>query len=189
MGVSGISGGETAATLAGLTVLDYLAEQGATFDAPPLVTVADPTLLPVAQDTLRHAYAGQGTVENYDPKQVRLISPEPTAYAAGVMDMLEHEPLAANITIGNFGDEYLLMGEVGAKKDISQIGGATNPQTLPFVFALADQVLIGEEIFAGGAYLASLPAHIGSLVAQDVMRLLGVVVILLLVIARLMGLL
>jgi len=90
--------------------------------------------------------------------------------------------------IGNFGDEYLLMGEVGATKGISQIGGATNPQTLPFVFASADQVLIGEEIFAGGAYLASLPAHIGSLVAQDVMRLLGVVVIVLLVLARLIGL-
>jgi len=188
LGVSGISGEDTAATLAGLTVLDYLAEQGATFDAPPIVTVADPTLLPVAQDVLRHAYARQGDVENYDSKQVRLISPEPTAYAAGVMDVLGHEPLAANIMIGNFGDEYLLMGEVGAKKGIGQIGGATHPQTLPFVFASADQVLIGEEIFAGGAYLASLPAHIGSLVAQDVMRLLGIGVIVLLVLARLIGL-
>jgi hypothetical protein len=187
-GVSSISGEETAATLAGLTVLDYLAEQGATFDAPPIVTVADPTLLPVAQDVLRHAYARQGDIENYDAKQVRLISPEPIAYAAGVMDVLGHEPLAANIMIGNFGDEYLLMGEVGAKKGISQIGGATNPQTLPFVFASADHVLIGEEIFAGGAYLASLPAHIGSLVAQDVMRLLGVGVIVLLILARLIGL-
>jgi uncharacterized MAPEG superfamily protein len=187
-GVSGISGGETAATLAGLTVLDYLAGQGATFDAPPIVTVADPTLLPMAQDVLRHAYARQGDVENYDPKQVRLISPEPTAYAAGVMDVLGHEPLAANIMIGNFGDEYLLMGEVGAQKDIDQIGGATNPQTLPFVFASTDQALIGEEIFAGGAYLASLPAHIGSLVAQDVMRLLCAVITVFLVLAKLVGL-
>jgi hypothetical protein len=187
MGISGISNEETAATLAGLTVLDYLAEQGAIFDAPPMVTVADPTLFPVAQDVLRHAYARQGNIENYDPKQVRLISPDPTAYAAGVMDVLGHEPLAANIMIGNFGDEYLLIGEVGAKKGISQIGGATNPQTLPFVFASADQVLIGEEIFAGGAYLAFLPAHIGSLVAQDVMRLLGVVAIVLLVLAKLIG--
>lgn len=185
LGVSGISGEDTAATLAGLTVLDYLAEQGVTFDVPPLVTVADPTLLPAAQGVLQHAYARQGDVENYDPRRVHLISPEPTAYAAGVMDMLEHEPLAANIMIGNFGDEYLLMGEVGVKKGISQIGGATNPQTLPFVFASADQVLIGEEIFAGGAYLASLPTHIGSLVAQDVMRLLGVVTIVLLVLAKL----
>ncbi len=188
LGVGGVSGEDTAATLAGLTVLDYLAKQGATFDAPPTVTVADPTLLPVAQDVLRHAYARQGDMENYDPKQVRLISPEPIAYAAGVMDMLGHEPLAANIMIGNFGPEYLLMGEVGAKKGISQIGGATNPQTLPFVLASADQVLIGEEMFAGGAYLASLPAHIGSLVAQDVMRLLGVMIIVLLVLARLMRL-
>lgn len=188
LGVSGISGEDTAATLASLTVLDYLAEQGATFDSPPIVTVADPTLLPAAQDVLRHAHARQGDVESYDPKQVRLISPDPTAYAAGVMDVLGHEPLAANIMIGNFGDEYLLMGEVGTQKGISQIGGATNPQTLPLVFASADQVLIGEEIFAGGAYLASLPAHIGSLVAQDVMRLLGVVAIVLLVLARLVGL-
>lgn len=188
LGVKGISGEDTAATLAGLMVLDYLAEQGATFDAPPIVTVADPTLLPVAQDVLRHAYARQGDIEKYDPKQVRLISPEPTAYATGVMDVLGHEPLAANIMIGSFGDEYLLMGEVGAQKGISQIGGATHPQTLPFVFASADQVLIGEEIFAGGAYLTALPAHIGSLMTQDVMRLLGVVIIILLVMAKLIGL-
>jgi hypothetical protein len=188
LGVSGISGEDMAATLAGLTVLDYLAEQGATFDAPPIVTVADPTLLPVAQDVLRHAYTRQGDIENYDPKKVRLISPEPIAYAAGVMDVLGHEPLAATIMVGHFGDEYLLMGEVGANKGISQIGGTINPQTLPFVFASADHVLIGEEIFAGGAYLASLPAHIGSLVAQDVMRVLGFVVIVLLVLAKLIGL-
>ena len=187
LGVSGISGQDMAATLAGLTVLDYLAEQGATFGAPPLVTVADPTLLPLAQDVLRHAYARQGDIEHYDPKQVRLISPEPIAYAAGVMDVLEHEPLAANIMVGNFGDEYLLMGEVGAKKGVSQVAGATRPQTLPFVFASADQVLIGEEMFAGGAYLASLPAHIGSLIAQDVMRLLGIGAIVLLALARLVA--
>ena len=185
LGVSGVSDENTGATLAGLTVLDYLAEQGATFDAPPLVTVADPTLLPAAQGVLHHAYARQGDVEKYDPKQVRLLSPEPIAYAAGAMDVLGYEPLAANIMIGNFGDEYLLMGEVGAKKGISQIGGATNPQTLPFVFASTDQVLIGEEIFAGGAYLASLPAHIGSLVAQDIMRLLGIAIIVFLFLAKL----
>jgi hypothetical protein len=55
--------------------------------------------------------------------------------------------------------------------------GASAPQTLPFVLASTDQPLIGEEMYAAGAYLASLPTHVGSLVAQDWLRVLIVLAI------------
>jgi hypothetical protein len=45
--------------------------------------------------------------------------------------------------------------------------GATDPQVLPYVHATADEILIGEEMFAGGAYTARLPSQIASLLAQD----------------------
>jgi hypothetical protein len=38
------------------------------------------------------------------------------------------------------------------------------------VYASAGQTLLGEEIYAAGAYLQKRPAHLGSLVAQDTMR-------------------
>ena len=45
-----------------------------------------------------------------------------------------------------------------------------NPNTLPFIYASADETLLGEEIYAAGAYLQQKPTHIGSLLSQDTMR-------------------
>ncbi len=184
LGIEGVGGKGTAETLAGLTVLEYLARHMAVCDAPPIVTVADPSLLPIAQDALRHAYLQYCDVDYYDPSQVRFIAPQAVAYATGVMGVLGREKLRANVMVGSFGDEYLLMGETGARRDVSQIVGTANPQTLPFVFTSADQTLIGEEMYAAGAYLASLPAHVGSLIAQDWVRVFIVLFIIIGVIGK-----
>ena len=172
LGLGGIGGDTTGETLAGLTVLEYLSTQPAFCEAPPIVTVADPSLLPAAQDVLRHAYLRRGELGRCDLTRVRFIAPQPVAYAGGVMGLLSREELTANIMVGSFGDEYLLMGEAGATKGVSQIVGAASSQTLPFVFASADHMLMGEEMFAAGAYLSLHPAHIGSLIAQDWLRFL-----------------
>lgn len=167
VGVAGIGGSVTAETWAGLTVLRQLAEAAAACDTPLLVTVSDATVLPFAQDILWRAHVRNGNPEGYDATQVRLIAPEPMAYAAGVSGLLEREPLTANVMIGSFGDEYLLIGETGVRRGVRQIVGTADPQTLPLVYATADETLIGEEMFAGGAYTAGLPVQIASLLAED----------------------
>jgi hypothetical protein len=178
LGSGGVGGEETASALAGLTVLGYLADQAAVFDCPPVVTVADMALLPVAQDVLRNGYLRRNRSRGYRSTAVRFLGPTSAVYAAGVMDVLAHEGVVANAMVGSMGDEYLLMGETGAQRGLSQIVGTSSVEALPFVFATADEALVGEEIFAGGAYLLRLPEHIGSLLAQDWMRLLLVGVIL-----------
>jgi hypothetical protein len=178
LGSGSVVGQDTASALAGLTVLGYLADQAAVFDCPPVVTVADMALLPVAQDVLRNGYLRQNRLRGYRSTAVRFLGPAPAVYAAGVMDVLAHEGIAANTMIGEMGDEYLLIGETGAQRDLNQIVGTSNVGALPFVFCTADETLIGEEMFAGGAYLSRLPEHIGCLLAQDWMRVLLVGVIL-----------
>jgi hypothetical protein len=167
VGVEGVGGLDTAQTWAGLTLLTQLADEAASCDTPLIVTVADPTALPIAQDILRRAYARQGNPEGYDPTQVRFVAPLPMAYAAGVGGLLEREPLTGNVMVGAFGDEYLLIGEAGARRGVHQVVGTANPSTLPLMVASADETLIGEEIFATGAYTRRLPAQIGSLLAED----------------------
>ncbi len=167
VGVAGVGGTDTAETWAGLTLFRQLANDAAACDTPLIVTVADPTVLPIAQDILRRAYVRHGNPEGYDSTQVRLIAPDPTAYAAGVMGLLEREPLTANVMIGSFGDEYLLMGETGVRRGVRQVVGAADPRTLPFVYATADETLIGEEMFASGAYTTRLPIQVGSLLTED----------------------
>lgn len=170
MGVKGIGEASTADTMAGLMVLERIAEQAVATGLKLVVTVSDPSLLPIAQDTLRRAYEQRGYPQGYDPEHLRYIAPNAIAYAAGVMGVLERKDVVANAMIGGFGDEFLLMGENGARKGIQQVGGASSPETLPFVYVSMDEALLGEEIYAGGAYLSSKPSHLGSLLAQDWLR-------------------
>jgi hypothetical protein len=174
LGVGGLGGPATAETWAGFSVLARLADGAAASGVPLIVTLGDATALPVAEDMLRRAYARHGSLDEYEPTQVRFVAPDPTAYAAGVMGMLERDHLTGNVMVGSFGDEYLLMGETGARHDYRQTVGAARPTTLPFVLATADDPWLGEEMFAGGSYLNRLPMQLGSLVAEDWARWLVV---------------
>ncbi len=208
LGIAGIGDQATADTAAGLTVLDYIADRAAVSASPPIVTLADPTALPVAQDVLRRAYQRHGILEEYDSTRARLIAPEPTlgtgyspnpslyasgqrdafAYAAGTMQLLNQQAVIANVMVGRFGDEFLLLGETGAQRNLNQMGGTSQPGVLPFVYTSVANPLIGEEIYAGGAYLSNRPGHVGSLAAQDAMRWLLIATLLIGILLKTIGL-
>ncbi len=192
VGTAGAGTDKTVDTTAGLYVLEYLADRAAVSAIPPVVTVSDPTALPVAQDQMRRAYVRQGYPEEYDGRQVRLIAPpvygSNVAYAAGVMDVLAHERVMANVMIGAFGDEFLLIGETGARQDLLQAGGTSTIDVLPFVLTSISHPVIGEEIYAAGAYLSGRRTHIASLLAQDTVRGLLAIIIVVLAIIKSVGL-
>ncbi len=167
VGTAGVGGVATAETWAGLSLLTQMADEAAACDTPLIVTVSDATVLPIAQDIMQRAYARHGNPDGYEPTQVRFIAPNSMAYATGVLGLLEREDVAANVMVGVFGDEYLLMGETGARRGVRQIVGAADPQALTFVYATADEAFVGEEMFATGAYTARRPIQIGSLLTQD----------------------
>lgn len=178
LGVGSVANESAADSLAGLTVLHHLAEQAAKTGVPPTVSMADPTVLLMAQNVVRAAHADTPERMEAAYHDIRWIAPQPAAYAAGVMSLLSVDKVEANVMVGDFGDEYLLMGETAVQRDISHIGGASDPNTLPFVYVSAQETLLGEEIYAAGAYLQKLPAHLGSLLTQDTMRWLVALTIL-----------
>jgi hypothetical protein len=177
LGVGGVAGEAAGDSLAGLKVLEYLADQSAAAGVPAVVSVADPTLLPVAQEVVRRPYGADREGAAEAGRHVRWIAPQPAAYAAGVMGILGGEGVDANVMVGAFGDEYLLMGEAAVRRNIATVAGASDPNVLPFVFATADEMLMGEDMYAAGAYLSGEPWHIGSLLAQDLMRWIIVLVV------------
>lgn len=170
IGVGGLVNETTSDSLAGLAVLNYLAEHAAVTGISPTISMADPMVMLFAQNALRAAHAAEAERAEESYRNIRWIAPQPAAYAAGVMGMLNIDQFEANVMVGSFGDEYLLMGETAAQKGMAHIGGASNPNTLPFVYASAQESLLGEEIYAAGAYLQKRPGHLGSLLAQDTMR-------------------
>lgn len=187
VGVAGVGGAATAETCAGLGVLERVADEATRCGAPLLVTVADATVLPIAQDLLLQAYSRHGYAADYDPTAVCFIAPEPTAYAAGVMGLLVRQGLTSNMMIGSFGDEYLLMGEAGSRMGVHQVVGCADPRILPLVYASAEETLVGEEMYAAGPYLGRRPVQIGGLLAQDLARWVVIGAIILVTFAKLLG--
>jgi len=192
LGSLGGPGSGTAETLAGLVALEGVAREANAAGARVVATTASPIVLPIAQATLEAAYTAAGYPEEYDPTNVRFLAGSAAAsraaYAAGVIDTLHHDDVSANVMVGQFADEYLLMGEVGAKRGITQLAGSNDPSVLAFMAASADDTLVGEEMYALGAYLSEDPVHIASLRVQDWARILIAGIIVILAIARtLMG--
>lgn len=178
LGTSGVGSGNTATTLAGLNLLDTLADEAAATDTPPTVTVADPTALVMAQDILRRAYVRHGNLAGYDPRSVRFIAASPLPYAAGVMDLLSYEEPSANVMAGVFGSEAAFIAEEGSRQGFLQVTGAADLAPLSVLYPSVNHLLMGEEMFASGAYMDERPSHVASLFAQDVMRWIIILVIL-----------
>ena len=153
--------------IAALDAQRPLAQEGAELNAPQgspalVVTVADPLLMLAAQDGLYRAYRAQGYPAGYDETQVQLIAPDPLAYAVGAQDRIDDERTVANVMVGHQGDEVLLMGETGAQRDLLQVGGSDALNAQALLTATADHVVLGEEVFAAGAYLTRRPALIAT---------------------------
>jgi len=191
LGSGAVGGGETAAVLAGLTVVEQLAQSASISDKPPVVTSGDGLATILAQDTLRRVYAQQNVLERYDPNSARLAGATPLSFAAGAMLTVPEASVAANFLTGSFGSEIAPVAEAGARAGITQIAGAPDPTAQAVAYAVADHPLVGEELFVAGAYLRRGPgqaAHIASAYAQDVLRLAIVAIMIALSLARATGL-
>ena len=78
--------------------------------------------------------------------------------------------------MGSFAAEALLMSEVGTTVGAIQVAGTDSEDQLPFFFTSCDYTLIGEELYAAGAYLSKDPLLVSALKVQDFGKLLFIVV-------------
>ena len=189
LGSSTLGDAHTTTTLAGMTVLDQVSAAAAISDKPPIITAADgPTAL-LAEDVLRNVYKRQNALAHFDPNAARVAGTDPLAFGAGLTSLIKDETVAGTILIGTTGPEAVLLTEAGHRAKVTTLAGADDPTTQALLFATANHPLIGEDVFAGGAYIAGgLPAHRASLQTQDVARLLIGLAILGGVLAKTLGL-
>ncbi len=178
IGTGGISGEDTATTLAGLAVVEYLAEEAGAGGIAPLTTMSDPTSLLLAEDAIRRPYLRQGDLSNYPRLSARLTALNPTQYAAATMDLLNHEPVLANLMSGTFGVEIGLIDQAAHNNELPQFSGAADARALAIMATSTDNLLVGEEMYAAKAYLRVQVPHLASLRAADLVRI-GIVVLIL----------
>ncbi|MCP5099433.1 MAG: hypothetical protein GY943_28090 [Chloroflexi bacterium] len=179
LGQASLIGPNTPTTVAANHILETLSRDGCANGTPPLVTVGEGTILPLAQDSLRAAYDQSGRKEQFDPNQVLFIANEtsPYAFAAGVANELHQNKLVSNILTGHFGPEIAIMAEAATRQEVEQVIGTDDPQALAVATAVSDNVLIGEELLVAGAYLEGDPGQLASVQVQDILRWLLILVI------------
>ncbi len=187
LGSGGLNGEDTVTSLAGLQIVEALADAAVSYNIPPIITVGHPTLFPLAQDALRRAYDRQELTELYNPAQVRFVAPSPMAYAAGAAHVVAAEGVTASVTVGAFGSEVSLITDAGARRDVLQFAAAAAPQALGALYPTTDRLAVGEELYAIGAHTTGKRHYLASLVAQDVLRVILVLIIIVTAILEMTG--
>ncbi len=166
------------APLAGLGMLRHLAERTSLSDRPPIAAAGESALALLAQDTLEAGYKAAGAAEFYQPTTGRLTGLTPFSSAAGSLPILRDENVSASILIGHFGVESALIADAADRENTFLLGSSDDLSAQAALYASSSEVLIGEELFATGAYLGATPAHDASLTTQDILRWLIILVIL-----------
>jgi hypothetical protein len=160
-----------------LTILDRCARAASNSDLPPMTTSGDGVINILSQDTLQATYQSLAAEQRYDPTNSRMTGLTPLAYAAGAMPAIHDEHVSANILAGHFGTEVALLTEAGERSSSLTVGGSDSIPAQAVLYATADEPLVGEELYAAGAYFDGGAVYTASIRMQDIVRWVLVAVI------------
>jgi hypothetical protein len=175
--LNGLHGMDSLSTIASTSILGKVARKVANYDSQIMVPCYDPIVMSVCQEVVKEAYIESGRPDAYKQDNIFFVTNDQFAYAAAVEGiMMRHKP-AANLYMGYYYAEALLLAETGAATGAMQIAGTDAITQLPFFITTCDYTLMGEELYASSAYLSREPLQLGSLKGQDVNKALIILIL------------
>jgi hypothetical protein len=157
-------------TVASLSILGHVAKVTAEYGAELEVPNNNPLTMATAREMVKEAYTRAAKPDAFREDMVNFLTSDQFAYTAGVNGKMVRERPAANFFVGWFAAESLIMAETGQSTGAIQVAGTAQIDQLPFFVAACDYTMIGEELYAAGAYLSREPMMLGSLKAQDFVK-------------------
>ena len=182
--VPGIMDMNEVETVAGVVVLGHVANMTARYETELDVPVARAIVMQAARQVSKEAYLTQGRPELYNEDMVHYITDDQFAYAAAVNGIMQRDEPAACLYMGKFFAESLLFAETGNSIGAIQIAGTGSQTQIPFFVTACDYTLMGEEFFAASAYLSQESDLIAGVTAQDVIKIILVLIIFLGTVSR-----
>jgi hypothetical protein len=167
----GSAGLDNMQTLAGLAVLSWVAKRCVQMSVRVLVPLRIATVVSIAGDILREAFREADSEDSFEPNDVRFLSEDQNAYAAGTIGMISREGVASAFYFGSYGFESLLIAENGRRLGVVQIAATADYFQIPFFICACDYTLIGEELYAASAYLSRDPVQVGTVAGQDIAKM------------------
>jgi hypothetical protein len=187
LGTGGIEGIKGASGLSGLSILKLIAWKTSLSDRPVVASSGESTLAILSQDTLSSSERSLNVSDRFEPSSSQLTGLTPTSYTVGAFPIIYNPEVSANVFIGSFGSEVSLLTDASERTGNLSVAGSENIAAQAVIYATAQEPLIGEELYAGGAYLNAERMHIASLRAQDFLRWVLILTILAGVILKVMG--
>lgn len=163
--------------LAGLDVLAYTSSKCAEYNSKIIAATSKANVHAITEEVVRQAFSVAGHPESYQPEMVQFLSDQQMAYCAAGLDMMRKEKIAAAMLIGPFFRPGLILADGASEMGAITIAGTGRMSQLPLFVASCDYVLIGEEMYAGSAYLTGDKTAIGTIAGQDVSKVLAVTLI------------
>lgn len=174
-------------TIAALNMLRYVASKAASYGCRLLFPTHDPVIAEAAREIIKNAYTEAGHADSFRAGDVSFVSPSQFGYAAAVDGIVSRANPAAIFLLGTFEGEALILAETGNIAGAMQIAGTDSTIQLSFFMVACDYTLIGEELYSASAYLTDDNCVKASMYAQDLLRLLLLVILLTMPLLALFG--
>lgn len=178
LGSTGIGDESTLLAITSAELAYQVTSRASIGDASPILTMTNTSAIPLGQDTLRRAYYQRNLGERYSPTNVRWYpnGPRSLVFAAAISAMIKDDDVAANIMGGSYGAELALITDASRRRDVPIVAYSNQLEGQAVAYALADEALIGEEIFAVGTYLEGGAVQVSETIVIDVLRWLLIII-------------
>jgi hypothetical protein len=172
LGSAGIGGSNTLLALASAELAYQVVQRTAIGAVSPILTVSDASGLLLAQDTLRRAYQSRDLLDRYPAGSTQWYPAggRSLAFAAALTALVGSDPVAGSVLAGSYGPELALISEAAIRRDQHLVATSDQLEGQAVALVMAEQPLLGEDVFAAGAYLGQGASQIAGLVTQDVLR-------------------
>jgi len=166
-----------AQTLAAFAVLGYVGRSCARYDTKLIACSYAAPVYSVMEGIVRDSFLSSGKEDRYDQTIVRSMGSGWGATSSSSQGVIRREKAAACLYIGAWYADTMMLADAGALLGAIQVGGTAEIAEIPYIVAACDYALIGEEIFAAGAYLSEDSAPKANLVALDYFKIAAVLLL------------
>jgi len=167
-----------APTVAAFQILAYVARSAARLGAKFFVPVTQGVAYTIANDIVEEAYRAEGKPEDFDPFGTVMYLPE-GADRMYILNNMWSQQIAGAFLLGSWYHKAIIYTENAARVGAVMLGGTDTTHNIPFLVAVCDYSIIGEELYALGAYLSQDPTQSASLAGQDIGKFIAIIMMLL----------
>jgi hypothetical protein len=171
-GHSALGAPSTVTALATAEVFYRMAQRVVVAQQPPMITLSNAITLPLAQDTLRRAYAYRQRLDQWHSTYAIWFpqGQQSLTFAAGAASLSADREVHGSVLLGRYGIELALLGESALRRDQMLTAHSDLLEGQAIAYAQADRVLLGEELYVGPAYMGGSALERGGVVALEALR-------------------